>query len=397
MDDVLQDLDSSAESSTADEAILSTYTHHPDLLDETSKDSGVDLQEPWSSPLSSPASTALPVSFRGLFTSSLYPDNQPHGAVASLRRTLFSSDEADETLDAPAATNSPVVMQGHHASRRHRVCSSRKLIIRSHNLSAQLQQAPDIQDDKRNTCSSPVALMGHGASRRHTANARRHTLKRKIQVDSPSAKRVRLNTTSNQSEKAKAAIEKQATSPGQLIGDGSASFRLHTVAGPRQQHKYITPDTLADLLTGHTSLGQAADYQLIDCRYPYEYQGGHVPGAVNLYSQEKLEDFMNSSHQSSEKRRDSVLIFYCEFSSERAPKRAEFFRELDRKLNADVYPKLNFPEIYIVLGGYKAFYEAQAVLCTPQGYTPMLHNAHRSDMKKFRSKSKSWTAGEIIH
>ena len=57
-----------------------------------------------------------------------------------------------------------------------------------------------------------------------------------------------------------------------------------------------------------------------------------------------------------------VLIFHCEFSSERGPKMSRFLREQDRELNKDHYPRLNYPEIYVLEGGYKAFYEKYEVI-----------------------------------
>lgn len=29
-------------------------------------------------------------------------------------------------------------------------------------------------------------------------------------------------------------------------------------------------------------------FELIDCRYPYEYEGGHIKGAVSLWEEEVL-------------------------------------------------------------------------------------------------------------
>jgi hypothetical protein len=48
-----------------------------------------------------------------------------------------------------------------------------------------------------------------------------------------------------------------------------------------------------------------------------------------------------------------ILIFHCEFSSERAPAMMKHLRKLDRAKHR--YPKLDFPEIYVLKGGYKVF------------------------------------------
>lgn len=61
-------------------------------------------------------------------------------------------------------------------------------------------------------------------------------------------------------------------------------------------------------------------------RYPYEYEGGHIKGAINLYTKEQMMDELKEKKylqqiedgQSSETKRN-ILIFHCEFSSERGP------------------------------------------------------------------------------
>ena len=43
--------------------------------------------------------------------------------------------------------------------------------------------------------------------------------------------------------------------------------------------------------------------------------------------------------------------------------RCRFLRNKDREMNHDKYPHLTFPELYILDGGYKAFYETYEVCC----------------------------------
>ena len=74
--------------------------------------------------------------------------------------------------------------------------------------------------------------------------------------------------------------------------------------------------------------------------------------------------------------------------------RYRFLRSLDRDLNKERYPRLNFPEIYLLEGGYKAFYQTNKTFCVPQDYVPMLHENHGKELRHFWVKSKSWTAGE---
>jgi M-phase inducer phosphatase 2 len=65
-------------------------------------------------------------------------------------------------------------------------------------------------------------------------------------------------------------------------------------------------------------------------------------------------------------------------------------REKDRKLNKDSYPALYYPEMYLLEGGYKCFFENHRELCLPPTYLPMLDDNHREDLKFFRKKSKTW-------
>jgi hypothetical protein len=57
-----------------------------------------------------------------------------------------------------------------------------------------------------------------------------------------------------------------------------------------------------------------------------------------------------------------IVIFHCEFSSERGPGLLRFLRNQDRALNEDCYPYLHYPELYLLEGGYKSFYEHFKVL-----------------------------------
>jgi hypothetical protein len=59
------------------------------------------------------------------------------------------------------------------------------------------------------------------------------------------------------------------------------------------------------------------DMYIIDCRFEYEFVGGHPVGAINICTQDQLEEKF-ISHPMTEKR--TVLIFHCEYSSKRGPR-----------------------------------------------------------------------------
>lgn len=152
---------------------------------------------------------------------------------------------------------------------------------------------------------------------------------------------------------------------------------------------------MARLLNGDFE-SSIASYKVIDCRYPYEYDGGHIRGAVNLYTQEQiLDEFVNRQTEmattDSLAPKRNILIFHCEFSSERGPKLSRFLRNNDRQRNSDAYPALHYPEIYLLHGGYKDFFAVHPELCYPIAYRPMLDPNYTSEYKDFRAKTRSWS------
>ncbi|KFO13023.1 M-phase inducer phosphatase 1, partial [Balearica regulorum gibbericeps] len=175
-----------------------------------------------------------------------------------------------------------------------------------------------------------------------------------------------------------------------LIGDFSKGYLFHTVDGKHQDLKYIDSEMIVSVLTGKFA-SFIKECVIIDCRYPYEYEGGHIKGAVNLHMEEDVEDFLlKKPIQPSENKR-VIIVFHCEFSSERGPRMCRFVRERDRLGNE--YPNLHYPELYVLKGGYKDFFLRCRSFCEPQSYRPMHHEDFKEDLKRFRTKSRTW-AGE---
>ncbi|XP_064377294.1 M-phase inducer phosphatase 3 isoform X8 [Dromaius novaehollandiae] len=174
----------------------------------------------------------------------------------------------------------------------------------------------------------------------------------------------------------------------QLIGDFSKVYALPTVTGQHQDLRYITPETVAALLSGQFQ-SLIDKFYILDCRYPYEYKGGHIKGAVNFHRQEDIfEFFLKKPLLPSVPQKRLILVFHCEFSSERGPKMCRYLREEDRAMNE--YPALHYPELYVLKGGYKEFFPEYKDLCEPQSYCPMHHQDFKAELMKFRTKSKSW-------
>jgi M-phase inducer tyrosine phosphatase len=154
--------------------------------------------------------------------------------------------------------------------------------------------------------------------------------------------------------------------------DGSTNDQIIPTLPLTGRIPRITPDTLADLLNG-TYHEFVENFFVIDCRYPYEYDGGHINGAVNVKSPDEL---FNSFFE--ERFSNAVLVFHCEFSQNRGPEIAGLFREIDRDKNKLVYPALFYPNVYILDGGYREFFADHPELCDG-GYTPMLDDTHRTN------------------
>lgn len=146
----------------------------------------------------------------------------------------------------------------------------------------------------------------------------------------------------------------------------------------------ITAATLETLLaTSHPTI--------IDCRYPYEYSGGHVQSAINLYTPQQLEQlfFTEPEVPSSHPLPTGPIIFYCEFSSYRGPRMLRRLRSLDRKYQGEEnYPRLTYPSLYLLQGGYRGFYLQHNVLCSPRHYVPMQDARHKHLLKSFRRECK---------
>ncbi|WVQ79118.1 hypothetical protein IAT38_001213 [Cryptococcus sp. DSM 104549] len=177
----------------------------------------------------------------------------------------------------------------------------------------------------------------------------------------------------------------------------------------------ISSETLDSLLEGKYD-NKIKRYHVIDCRFDYEYAGGHIAGAINVKSMDALDQLLLSEQEGVHANGDKlpepsrsgqlgdgeqvVLVFHCEFSAKRAPTFAKHLRSRDRSINGAVYPKIYYPEVYILEGGYCGFYQDRPERCDPKGYTPMDDPKHferrNSDLHDFRkfSRTRSFTYGE---
>ncbi|EJD06069.1 uncharacterized protein FOMMEDRAFT_145381 [Fomitiporia mediterranea MF3/22] len=172
----------------------------------------------------------------------------------------------------------------------------------------------------------------------------------------------------------------------------------------------IDVQTLDALISG-TYDDKIVTYHIIDCRFDYEYQGGHIKGAVNVNTTADIEDYLLGNNIpkptptcSGDPNKKTILIFHCEFSAKRAPTFAKALRAKDRAMNNHVYPRIHYPEVYVLKGGYHQYYTESAMYSEPRGYVrmddPQYARDRRQDLDQFRTKSrfgrtKSYAYGEL--
>ncbi|KAF9533474.1 hypothetical protein CPB83DRAFT_889977 [Crepidotus variabilis] len=170
----------------------------------------------------------------------------------------------------------------------------------------------------------------------------------------------------------------------------------------------VKPDTVNELLDGRYD-NQIVAYQIIDCRFDYEYNGGHIPGAVNINSTSGVEQLLLGSSLakprpsvSGDSAKKTILIFHCEFSAKRAPTFAKHLRAKDRAANHHAYPKIHYPEVYILEGGYCQYFKESGSRCDPPAYVqmddPNHATARQQDLDQFRKakfgRHKSYAYGD---
>ncbi|QPG77391.1 hypothetical protein FOA43_004804 [Brettanomyces nanus] len=165
--------------------------------------------------------------------------------------------------------------------------------------------------------------------------------------------------------------EKQLQGNGNILNHGNsllphAPLRTFYPDGCTLPH--ITVDQFHDLLVEHQQkqgklCNMFDEMVIVDCRFEYEFQGGHIEGAINVSSKSELEDafFFESvikcPPQEFTDRSHKLLVFHCEFSSHRGPLMANSLRNWDRCLNRENYPNLYYPDIVILEGGYKKYFD----------------------------------------
>ncbi|KAL0468896.1 hypothetical protein QR685DRAFT_319034 [Neurospora intermedia] len=155
----------------------------------------------------------------------------------------------------------------------------------------------------------------------------------------------------------------------------------------------ISRDTLLEVLDGKYG-SQYSHRIIIDCRFEYEYEGGHIDGAINYNDKELLARHLFETPMEGR----TLLIFHCEYSAHRAPIMARHIRSEDRTINAEFYPKLTYPDVYILDGGYSGFFQNHRERCCPQAYIEMNDAEHvntcEREMGRLRQTRKGFSRAQ---
>lgn len=173
------------------------------------------------------------------------------------------------------------------------------------------------------------------------------------------------------------------------IANSDKNQTLHPTVDNNGRGKIITPVELLDLMCGQRMPKGYENVVILDARFPFEYDSGHIYGSINMWRYaDMVEKFFHPKNIDNYKR--TVFVFTCEFCSSRGPGLAAGFRDFavlltkavfgtttydmkfkDEPIDKEVALPLDidfFPHLYYINGGYNKFFEAFPEVCTPQNY-----------------------------
>jgi M-phase inducer tyrosine phosphatase len=164
----------------------------------------------------------------------------------------------------------------------------------------------------------------------------------------------------------------------------------------------INQETMIRVLNGEFS-SQFKHTMVIDCRFEYEFKGGHIDGAENFNDKEELARKLFEAQQAAaaalpdgvDSESSTLVVFHCEYSAHRAPLMAKFIRQQDRTINAHRYPNLTFPELYILDGGYSSFFKNHRSRCYPQSYVEMDSRGNERECEKGLNRIRIGQRGKL--
>ena len=96
--------------------------------------------------------------------------------------------------------------------------------------------------------------------------------------------------------------------------DDSQALHLPHFNKEEESIPRITKETMAEILDG--KYGHHYDQSLVvDCRFEYEFEGGHIDGAVNYNDKDELANKLFQGVSPPK----TLIVLHCEYSAMRAP------------------------------------------------------------------------------
>jgi len=184
-----------------------------------------------------------------------------------------------------------------------------------------------------------------------------------------------------------------------------AEYDMHNLPYPpvlpllrkKKQSDLISAETVVGVMRGDYE-HIFDSYHIIDCRYMYEYEGGHITGARSMVPVNAEQELQNLFLDRPQNGNRVAIIFHCEFSSKRGPRACEMLRKMDRLANRPDYPNLYYPYVYVMEGGYEKFHEAYPEWCVG-GYLPMKDKNFADQLhwnKRQERKAKSRSSSTVL-
>jgi len=164
---------------------------------------------------------------------------------------------------------------------------------------------------------------------------------------------------------------------------------LPIIPGSSPDYNRIDGGTLNQLLAGYYQ-ETIEKYVIMDCRYDYEYNGGHIKDAIHMAPEQIFDyfrDMPDPVRASNCSKRRMVIIMHCEYSTVRAPACIRLLRHYDRSVNhlrGFNWPLCSFPDVYLLDGGYRKFFDSFKNLCEPPYYVP--ENAKQHQQSRVSAK-----------
>jgi M-phase inducer tyrosine phosphatase len=156
--------------------------------------------------------------------------------------------------------------------------------------------------------------------------------------------------------------------------------RMRRASAAEEPFGAVTPRECHDLMNNPMRHGYSR-ILVLDARFGYEYEGGHIRKAESVVSPADMVEIYDRY------RYDNVcVVIHCEFSQERGPKLLWAFREHDRSVNRDAYPHIAYPDVFLLEGGYRRFAQEFEEDCEG-GYVTM-----RDDEYAANGELKQWRA-----